>query len=146
MSLTEPRDTRLNLEHRCESLAVTNRTTEHAPRPDGVCVACVASVPALVRCACLGVGCLSASRVCPALSVCSLSCMLGYLPVRCQATQVCSTMFALGYSCCCACGARGVLVCLRMFAQHAARLSRSDILPWATPFWFFLFVLLRFSE
>ena len=41
---------------------------------------------------------------------------------------------------------RGVLVCLRMFTQHAARLSRSDILPWATPFWFFLFVLLRFSE
>ena len=71
----------------------------------------MASVPASVRCACLGVGCLSASRVCPALGVCSLSCLLVYLPVRCQATQACSTMFTLGYSCCCACGACAVCSC-----------------------------------
>ena len=47
-----------NLEHQCESLA------------------CVASVPTSVRCACLGVGRLFASRVCPALGVSSLSCLL----------------------------------------------------------------------
>ena len=112
MSLTKPRDTRPNLEHQCESLAITNRTTEQATRPltrRRMCGACVASVPASVRCACLGVGCLSASRVCPALGVCSLSCLLVYLPVRCQATQACSTMFTLGYSCCCA--ARAVCSC-----------------------------------
>ena len=39
-----------------------------------------------------------------------------------------------------------LLVCLRMFTQHAARLSRSDILPWATPFWFFLFSEWLFHE
>ena len=114
MSLTKPRDTRPNLEHQCESLAITNRTAEQATRPPTrrrMCGVCVTSVPASVRCACLGVGCLSASRVCPALGVCSLSCFLGYLPVRCQATQVCSTMFTLGYSCCCACGARAVCSC-----------------------------------
>ena len=114
MSLAKSRDTRPNLEHQCESLAITNRTAEQATRPPTrrrMCGACVASVPASVCCACLGVGCLSASRVYPALGVCSLSCLLGYLPVRCQATQVCSTMFTLGYSFCCACGARAVCSC-----------------------------------
>ena len=107
MSLTKPRHTRPSQEHQCESLA------------------CAASVPASVCCACLGAGCLSASRVCLALGVCSLSCLLGYLPARCEATQACSTMFTLGYSCCCACGARAVCSCAfgcsPQFSAHRQR-------------------------
>ena len=76
-----------NLEHQCESLA------------------CVASVPASVRCACLGVGCLSASRVCPALGVCSL-----WSHSSAQ-HDVHPRLFLL----LCVRRARGVLVCLRMF-------------------------------
>ena len=83
-----------NLEHQCESLA------------------CVASVPASVRCACLGVGRLFASRVCPALGVSSLSCLLGYLPARCETTQARSMRLFLLL---CVRRARGVLVCLGMF-------------------------------
>ena len=79
-----------NLEHQCESLA------------------CVASVPASVRCACLGVGRLFASRVCPALGVSSLSCpTLG----TCRPVVKSIKCTACGYSCCCACGARAVCSC-----------------------------------
>ena len=112
------------------------------PRPNGVVrawrlyppwCACPVSLPRCRVSVCLSG--LPRLECLPALGD-DLSCLLGCLLVRCRATQLFSTMFTLGYSCCCACvrRARGVPVCLRMFAQHAARFSRSDILPWARPF------------
>ena len=138
----------------------TSPATEEKDRKNqtGACVVCVCGF-----CARLGhLPCVSASLsgVCLPLAYARFkclpasgddrSCLLGCRPVRCQATELFSTMFTVGSSFCCACGARvrgvpacfgcwlallaRVPACLRMFTQHAARWSESDILPLGVAF------------
>ena len=152
-SRTKPRDTRPNLDYRCDSmsrtedhvpLATKNMTTEHATRPPTrprmcgawrlcppwcaypVCLprcqvsVCLSVLPALNVCLPRATTRIACSGACRSVFNCSARCSRSVIPVVVRAARAC-----------------GVLVCLRMFTQHAARWSRSDILPWATPFCFF---------
>ena len=145
--------TRYHLQSRTELL-----DTQPDPRPDRVCVACVASLPALGTCP-VGV-CLTrafARLECLPASGDDRSCLLGCRLVRCEATELFSTMFTLGYSFRCACGARvrgvpaclgcrlallaRVPVCVRMFTQ-----TRGTMVTVLRPFLGDAFLVLPFRS